>query len=491
MAVLGEIAANPYLPHLGKNLTWLRAKQFWFDYLGYRTYSEEVDRYHEAAEHNSLMIASAPARTSKSFATAHEILPYFFPTDPPTDSLHWIIGPTYEVNKEFDYCWELLVRDRDRWHGIAPRLGQTRNNPGNGDMTIVVEHGKMKDGRNHRAVIRGLSSTNERMLQGEEVSTCVLSEAAEHPERIYTKYISTRAWKTYLPTTPKPYATWIKERIDLAEQDPTLGIFATTFPRESNPNYNKARYEQARRQAEIRTGGNAEDDPYFAEQFMGHWRFYTGMVLPFNESRHIIPAERVDLSKAHKIFVSVDYGYDHPAAAIFWALIDGIYVIFDELKLKKKDTPTFCDAVYQKLEGHGVKFDYVTGDPRRPEVESIFRKMGLPVITMNKQAQSDRAAGHTHLVNLLTEGPVKGKPGLVLTDNCIHIKQEWQNLRYKDGAADEYGKGAVDGDDDFYDAGRYGAMTMPRKRAEIKEKDWVTEWQRTNRKRQAAWVSYA
>ena len=76
-----------------------------------------------------------------------------------------------------------------------------RNSPSNGDMEIVVEHSSLGR-RKTRSIFLGMSSTNERALQGEEVTVATLSEAAEHPKHIFDKYLATRCWKVNCPTTP-------------------------------------------------------------------------------------------------------------------------------------------------------------------------------------------------------------------------------------------------------------------------------------------------
>ena len=79
------------------------------------------------------------------------------------------------------------------------------------------------------------------------------------------------------------------------------------------------------------------------------WVYYTGKVIPFTEARHVIDPKLID-PKRLRTFISVDYGYDHPGVAIFWArLKNGLVVIFDEVYTRLKDTSTFVDDVMKKV----------------------------------------------------------------------------------------------------------------------------------------------
>ena len=76
-----------------------RRGPFWFEVYDYKIYADEVRAYH--ASDAPVRICSAPARTSKSYSTWKDKLPYVFPTQPRLSSLHWLVGPTYSPNKEF------------------------------------------------------------------------------------------------------------------------------------------------------------------------------------------------------------------------------------------------------------------------------------------------------------------------------------------------------------------------------------------------------
>jgi hypothetical protein len=474
--ILGQVQAGPLV---GRD--WTEAKAWWFqNVLGYRLYAQEVLDFH--ASEAPTRIVSAPARTSKSMSTAADGFVYGMPSEPLTSFLGWVIGPTYEVNKEFQYLWEWLVDGREK-HGLP--IEKARNNPGNGDCIITLDYGWNKE-KTHRcrATWRGMSSTNERALQGEEVSWACLSEAAEHPQHIYTKYLQTRCWKIVMPTTPKPYAEWIHEMVELGETDPSLGIEHFHYPRHANPTYNEARFEQAKRKAELRSPtGKAEDDPLFAEQFLGLWVYYTGMVLPFNEARHVLDNPPAEVWQSRK-FVSLDYGYEDAAVALFWAVLpSGILVIFDEIYEKRLSTPAFVDRIQERMSEYEDTVSYIVGDPSKPEVARIMRDAGLNVFDVDKNAMRARDAGFTRLRDVLAEGPLEGFPGLYVTRDCPKTIAEWKHLRFKENCRNEFANGSLIGADHAADAARYGVMTRPTPQPMAEGGDWLKAHEQRVRRR--------
>jgi len=457
-----------------------------FEAMGYKIYADEVKRFHESKAH--IRIPTAPARSSKSYSAAPEVVYRALPHRPLVGSLQWIVGTDYPTNKEFQYVWSYLVEQRERWSmGSVPiSIEKAQNNPQNGSMIIVIDWGKGPHGR-ARAIIEGKSSTNERALQGEHVTQAVLSEAAEHPERIWTKYLSTRSTHAIFPTTPKPHAEWLHQMVEMGEKDPSLSIESFTFPPHANPYYDAERFERERKKAERRAdSGNAEDDPYFAEQFLGKWVYYTGMVLPLKD-KNVVTLDEGWLENA-RLFVSCDFGYEDACVALFWALLpSGALIVFDEIYERHLTTFQFVDRIASKLSGREKNFVYATGDPKQPQVARYLTEFGLKVIDVNKKAQVDRAVGHRRLVDLMTIDPAKEHPMLFIAqDRCPKTLAEWRHLRYRPGMRDEYGSAALEGDDHAYDAARYFVMTRPQLEPEKREPDWVREVQRRRRREQAA-----
>lgn len=450
--------------------TWEGAKAFWFHTLGHELYADEVRQFHVSDAR--IRIIEAPARGAKSYTTAFDAFVYTMPVRPMMDSLVWSIGPNFSNNREFDYLFELLVERREELKagGIGYEIERAVNRPKAGDMEIrIVKDRDPKTGRAYRSQVIGLSAENEKMLQGYEVSYAILSEAAEHPDHIYRKYIEQRCSRIVMPTTPKPHAQWLKSLSDQGRQDPATGIETFWFPPGANPRYDWKRYEQAKRAATMRAreafgpNATASDDPYFAEQFEGRWVYYTGSVLHFSRPRHVVPAGTFEPISDHRIAVSVDYGFEDPASALFWAILPGpVYFLFDEIYERHLTTERFVARIQERLAGHGVSAEFFCADPSRPEVDRVMQEAGLPVFVMDKNAQRDRAAGYRRLIDVLSEGPYPGFPGLYVSSRCPRTIAEWETLHFKEGFRSEYSETAIDGDDHSADSARYFLMTRPR-----------------------------
>jgi len=471
--MLGEIEAWP--AGCSNLEEALRMKDYYFQICGYQWYADEVKRFHQSQA--PIRIVTAPARTSKSYSTFPEIIAGAMPTNPPTSSLTWSIGPTYDTNKEFQYVWKYLVDERARWTkewGRGLNIERALNNPTNGSMMIVLDWGvDKKTGERCRGIIEGKSSTNDKALQGEHVSLAVFSEAAEHPEQVWAKQVSTRASRAIFPTTPKPYAEWLHAMIEQGEKDPSLGIDTFQYPKEANPFYDHDRYEREKKMAASRSPtGKAADDPWFAEQFMGLWVYYTGMVLPLNPAKHVVKLESHWLDHCN-LFISTDYGYEDACVAMFWAQMpSGALLIWDEVYERHLTTPEFVDAITDKLGDRKKQLDYVCGDPKQPQVAQYLMRYGLNVIDVNKRAQADRAVGHRRLVDLLSDDPVRGNPNLYIADCCQKTISEWKHLRYREGFTNEYGTTSMKGADHAFDAARYFVTTMPEPAREPQAEDW-------------------
>ena len=492
MRLLGQVAAQPVLG------TWEQTKAFWFAAMKYEMHAPEVVAFHRSEA--TTLITEAPARGSKSYSTAHDILPYALPsTRPLLDSRHAIVGSDYATNKEFEYVYERLVTHREafRANGQHPYTVERANfNPRSGDMEIVLCHGRERPFEPlRRAVLRGLSSQNEVSLQGEQWTTVTLSEAAEHPEHILTKHFATRTWRTYLPTTPKAKAQWLKALSDAGRLDPSLGVATFHFPPEANPLYDWKNFQKEERLAELRARSQhgpqarAEDDPFFAEQFLGRWVYYAGRVLPFDRRRHVLPlAQVIPLRDRSSFWLSTDYGYEDPWSTGLWQVLpNGIVVRVDEIYERHLSTPEFVLRLDAMLARHGVVRGQLTatGDPSRPEVARLLHDEKIAIVTMDKNAQRDRAAGKRRLIDLLTEGSVPREdgngyyPGLYVTANCEHAIVEWEQLHYREGASREDAENAFAGEDHAFDDARYFCMSRPFPSKTRQEVDWMREYRKT------------
>jgi len=472
--------------------------------LGYRWFEEVVGAFH--ASTSRIKIPLAPARTSKSLSTTMgEVIPAVPPayerwngklypkkTRDDDDRRIWIVGPAYNINKEFDYAYRKLVVERARY-GFDYHVKSHSYSPKQGNMQVVLDFGKDKHGAPIYTLVEGKSSTNPESLESEEVDMAVLSEAAEHEAKIWNRHLATRTKIGIFPTTPKIRADWLREESQRGLMFPELGIETFQFTPKCNPVYDWTRYWQEHGKAESRVegrvlvtpadnarechGSNGHDcfdpltecaamqDPLFAEQFGGRWAMEEGRVLPFRWDdeygfSHVLDAIP-DGMQYGRTYVSMDYGYNDPAVAIWWSVgTDGEVVAFRELYERGLDPQDFVATIKAMST---EKVEAYIGDPQQPQVESFLRKLGLPVYSRNKPALRDRAAGALRLIDALSLDPHTGRPRLrILSEKvgggygCPRTIHEWKTLRRKTGlGSHEWSTASIVGDDHAFDAGRY------------------------------------
>jgi hypothetical protein len=407
-------------------------------------------------------------------------------------TLGWIVAVDYRTAKEWDYIWSILVDNRKKY-GFGYTIEKAVNNPGQGTMIIIINWGMSPDGEVVRSIVECKSATNERSLQGEEVDWCIMSEAAEHDERIYNRFLSTRCRKLSLPTTPKIKAEWIHQLIEIGRQNPELSIESFNFTPRANPTYDWERFWIEHAKAESRVGlrefteagahdcfnpavdCQARKDPAFAEQFLGSWTYESDRVLPFRwedlrdgRTPHVLH-EVPDWLSDCRYAVSTDWGYRDPASAGFWAIgPDDTVVRCAEIYQSKLPPEDFVRRIEAKREQLGWNVSYYVGDPKKPEVAAIMRQRGLPVFIANKKKMADRAAGHLVFVDYLADDPAIGRPKLfVLSERCGEpygcpsTIKEWKFLRVRGLTGNEFSTGAFLGNDHAYDDTRYFLMTNP------------------------------
>ena len=488
---------------------------------GYRTYEPVVDGFH--ASRARIKIASSPARTAKSYSAAKDVLPdiivhgllYGFsvmdpekvpePMRPLCGQVFetfrgWVVCPNYDLAKEFDYFYEDLV---ERGPGMkwGYEVRRAKKNPQQGDMEIVLFWGKNQNGSDVESVIQVRTSANEKSLQSEELDWTVLSEAAELPEAVWTKYLSTRSTRAILPTTPKVGAGWILDMIEQGKEEPGLGIESFQFTVRANPKYKCDRFWREHQRAELNilneiktipkdeekppsvdnghdcfdplVGCVAAKDDGFAEQFLGHWTLKEGRVVPLREKEgaqgqpsHVIHVDKPWFRYAD-LHISMDYGFSDGTCIGFWlvgpnqvVLRRSIYekgLTPDDIVVRTLDMVRWFENEYGNLEC----LRRVVGDPKKPEVAELFRRRGLHVWDVDKRAQVDRAAGHLEFMNMLATDPATGEPGLLVHADNHEVIGEWKKLRRNTKTKSETAPTAFIGDDHAYDMARYYVMTRP------------------------------
>jgi len=439
-------------------------------------------------------VTSAPARTSKSYSAAPEIVHDFFPDleDGPGmvaathETICWIVAIAYDNAKEWDYARKYLI-DMKLVEQLGGVLETDANSPNQGNMTIKVRWPFTdKHGVPARSILQVKSSVNEKTLQGEQVKTCIMSEAAEHDRRIYEKYLRTRCKRIIFPTTPKRKALWLYEHFQRGIEDKNLSIEHFQFDRFCNPVYDHAGYERAKQISNL-TYGNYQDDPEFMEQYEGQWTFEGGKVLPFRwlPDPRGIPSNVVDrvpdwVASATWV-VSMDYGFNDPSVALWVAISpNNEMFIASELYERGLTDSDLIERIKKRNEVFGFHPSWYIPDPQRPVLTELLRRSGLPLFDRAASSRvRDRAAGYHELRNYLSVDPAIGRPRLQVYRACEHTIAEWKMIRFKDNYTDEYSTAAIVGEDHATDAMRYLLMSYPKFRN--RESNWIDTWNEQQR----------
>lgn len=479
------------------------SKRTLFDLIGYSPVSGDTAQEKAARDvvwsfhldEHPFQVISAPARTSKSWSSSPEAVHDFFPlfdeeaykrnefVAKSSENIVWLVGVDFNTIKEWDYCWTYLI-DRGLIEQLGGEIESAQNNPRQGNMLIRVRWPfKTAEGDPCRSILEAKSANNERALQGEEVRTAILSEAAEHDKRILEKYLGTRCGRIIFPTTPKRRALWLWEFFQAGADDESLGVAHFQFTRFCNPTYDHERYDRAKAKS-VLTYGAIENDPEFMEQFEGEWTFEGGKVIPFRWVQEVdgpacnvvqeIPSWVADAT----FYVALDYGYNDPAVALFVAIApDDQKLILSEVYERGLEPVAFTNMAKKRREDLGLEIAYWLPDPMQPFLTDILRQHGLPLYEhMRRNEITDRAAGLQRLRDELSVDPATNKPKLQVHASCENTILEWKNVRFKDAARDEFSGNSIVGGDHSLDAIRYLLMSRPKPNA--MDLDWIEKFQR-------------
>lgn len=472
-------------------------KEAFLKMIGYQVYAPEVLEFHRSDAR--IRIPSAPARTSKSYAGAYEGIYEGTPAwelderghpHPDRSRLIWIVAPSYPLAKEFDYIWNEVV-GRKVFQAFGGEVVEKSNSPNSGHMRIRIRWSpKNLSGDEVFTTWEVKSATNPESCQAEQVDFCIMSEAADQSEIIWNRYLRTRVGSVVMPTTPKITGEWLYELIQKGE-DGIGRIDTFRFTPHCNPKYNWDLYWEEHALAESRVlQGEVLSEPFahdcfdpevsckamrdwtFAEQFGGLWTFQLDRALPFRwtgDRSHVLDTAPSWLPYA-RYFVSVDYGYNDPAVALWWAIgSDGSMVIYREIYERGLDPDIFVETILKTSKANGEKLEYIVGDPQAPHVNTFMRRLGLPIHEGQKVRVRDRKLGYMALVRALSTDPMIERPRLhVLSEKagegfgCPKTIHEWKVLRMRaERGSGEFSTNAFVGADHAFDAARYGLVASP------------------------------
>ena len=426
---------------------WLLFKE-----LGYEVKHPVVRSFHES--NSRIKVASAPRRTSKSYAAAKDVLADIL--TPGTRG--WIVGPNYSLaEKEFRYIHEDLVLNRKKLGLPGPKVCQT--NARSGQLYIRFPWG---------SIVEGKSADNPESLLGEAVDWVIYSEAAQLPRHIRERYVHptviTKKGREIVPTTPDQGGEWVHELVEKGEQG-THGIESFHWDVTANPKYDMEEFERAKR-------FYGEESPVFREQYLGEWVFYGGRVYgTFQEATHVI--DPFDIPSDWPVIRGIDFGHRDPFVCLWCAVGPNSELYFYDEYYSREGKSIREHAQEIKARSFGRKISLTVGDPSAAQAIDDICYEGIPTISGN----NDRTAGRLRFLEYLMQTedgvppwPIRDLPitqsqrkwpRVYVFKTLTEFRREMRYYRWKEGSQREGDREKTEGDDHAMDTARYIVNTRP------------------------------
>jgi hypothetical protein len=397
------------------------------------------------------VIFRAARRVGKSYTGAKR----HFPLSLLPKTIHWIVGPTYDLaHKEFRYWLDFLLK-------LQARRGQkivthVTEQPGAGCLSIKTANG---------ALILGKSAANPQSLLGESLYSALYVEAAQLSRDIRERYVrpalaTTEGYETFA-STPDSAGLWLYElELHAATMPEDWGVY--TMAAWDCPHFSTDEIASAKREL-------SEDA--FYEQYGGEWRFYTGRVYKlFKPDLHLV--EPFEIPKSWDVGSGIDFGSRDPMVAELAAKSPtGEVYFFGEYYEQNQEFSTQDHAAQilrleerlgvkgrltRVADHHGLGRQLITDASRAGLI-------CLPCASHDRRARRDCAMSAftphegEHPYHIREAGLPKGQYPKVflMKGRCPNLIRELQFLRWKDSDRKEGAVNDTEGDNHAIDAMEY------------------------------------
>ena len=191
----------------------------------------------------------------------------------------------------------------------------------------------------------------------------------------------------------------------------------------------------------------------------GRWDMRAGSYFDiFDPATMCYSRDQVEIQSWWPKWISIDWGFNHPAA-VYWHARDGhVTYTYRELVAKKTkpsdlaemicERPLVRQGAQEKIEAIYLSpdafWDRSGGDTIADQMHKVFRQKGFPTVA---QADNDRVGGAMLMYSLLENGLWK------ISRDCPELIECLPMMQRDERNKEDVGK--MDGDD-FYEAARYG-----------------------------------
>lgn len=397
------------------------------------------------------VVFRAARRVGKSYTATKRHFPMSFAPK----SIHWIVGPTYDLaHKEFRYWLDFLLKFQAK---IGRKcISHCIEQPKSGDLTIRTTW---------NSLILGKSAANPQSLLGEALDSVLYAEAAQLNRDIRERYcrpaLATKEGYETFATTPDSAGLWLYElELNAMTMPDAWAIY--TMPAWECPHYSQDEIADAKREL-------SEDA--FYEQYGGEWRFYTGRVYKiFKPDVHLV--EPFDIPKSWEIGSGLDFGGRDPWACELGARSpSGEVYYFGEYYQANQELSTDDHArqilrleeqlgvqgrVVRVADHHGLGRQLITDASRVGLVST-------PCASKDRRARRDCSLNaftphpHRHPYHIREAGlPAGDYPDVfIFKGRCPNLVREMQFLRWKESLVKEGAVNDTEGDNHGVDAMEY------------------------------------
>lgn len=368
-------------------------------------------------------------RGGKTTLAAVKIIDFSFKNK---NSIVWYVAPTYKQAKTI--LWEMM-KDLVPLGLVAKKNEQ--------ELSITLRTGS-------KIYLKG--ADNPDSLRGVRIDFCVFDEVA-----FYTRW--PEVWKIMRPTladskadcmfisTPNGF-NHFKDLADKVDDDWQYFHYTTR----DNPYIDDSEIEAMR--AEM-------DEDSFAQEILGEFRKMKGLIYKdFNRETHMVDIPNFDFSPSWTFTRSLDFGFSHKTAIIWWAIngngseiyaYDGVY----ETGWTTKD---IVEAV--RIKDAGRMITNPVCDSESPLQIEEMRREGVHFNPIKKGKDSVRQ-GIQKVAGLLKPRPDTGKPNIMISKHLGWLADEFEKYRWievKSGDSSYQKEAPLKRDDDAMDALRYFVM---------------------------------
>jgi hypothetical protein len=322
-------------------------KNAFFAGIGYKPHKEQI-KFHTSGAR--FRFANCGRRFGKSTMAARDLEPKLFMRD----RNNWIVAPTYDLGeKEFRVIWNDLILGR--------KLGRNKDikkayNKKQGNMYIQFPWNTILEVR---------TADQPEMLVGDSLDHVIMSEAAKHKADTWIKYIrpslADRHGSADFPTTPEGY-NWLYDEWMRGQDENEPDYASWKFPSWANLEVYPGGWDDPEIQLLYRTTPKESFDQEIGADFGS----FSGKIYPEWDST--VHVHNVTFNPAWKSYVSFDWGYTNPLAAVFFQISpdDQIY-IWREHYLALQMVKTHIHMLKQMDWPDGYHLDLAFGDAADPE----------------------------------------------------------------------------------------------------------------------------